>query len=108
MGLGNVAKFKEILATYESDGAGTLDFSTDLPGSALSIRKTKTLATTARERHTEPIPLDGLEGSIHKTLVTPTGSTILVLYALRLRLKVYGVYLDAAKSEFYETEELAI
>lgn len=88
MQLVTLFRFVEVLVDVSS--SATLNFLTDLPGDALSVRGTATIpATTAR--HPYRLTLNGTaKGKIYQVSITPVGSSIVRLYSGRVWAKVLG------------------
>ena len=110
MPISGVKEVKDFRLVYESSGGGTFVWKTDMPGGVMADRKTDTteIVNTSGLRKTARIPLDGIEGQLHQFRVTPQGSGTMKLFEAFVRVRVIGVYLDGARSEFFETPEMSL
>lgn len=113
MPISSVKEVKDLVLVYESDGAGTVYWLTDMPGGAMAVRKTIDgssnckIQDTNGKRETVRIPLDGIEGQLHQLKVVPGSTTMLKLFEGFIRYRVIGVFVDGHCGEIFETPELS-
>ena len=107
MSLERVKQFKDLNIDFDISGSGnvTVAFWTDMPGGTMSSRKSVTYTATTG-RVTKTIPLDGIEGTLMKLVVTPATGTVCRLYAATVRLRPVGVYLDGTVGDIWQTLEI--
>ena len=112
MAIGKVNQFKEITLVYQSNGAATLQFYTDLPTSwAARLGGGVTMASTSGVRGQITVPLDGIEGTMFYPKVTPGGSTQIRILDGHVKLKLIGIYLDGTASpqaEIWQPDPIAV
>lgn len=110
MAFRKVAEFKELTLEYQSNGAATLQFNTDLPGGTLAPRKAPavTLASTSSTRQTVTVPLDNIEGTLYYPEITPGAATQLRLFGGVVWLRPIGVYIDGSQGEIWKTAPLSV
>lgn len=111
MAFRKVAEFKEVTIQYQSNGAATFQFYTDMPGGALAARLAGsgvTLASTSGTRKTITIPLDGIEGTEFYPLITPGAATQLRLFSGTVYVRPIGVYIDGSLNEIWQTTPIPI
>jgi hypothetical protein len=101
---------KELSLEYQSNGAATLQWYTDMPGGTLAARKVPavTLASTSSTRKTITIPLDGIEATLYYPEITPAAATQLRLFGGVVWLRPIGVYIDGSQGEVWKTAPLAV
>lgn len=106
----SVKECKLLTLVFESTGGATIEWSSDMPGGVMTVRKTDTtkIKTTNSKRETLRLPLDGIVGQLFQLKVTPDTGTQLKLFEGTLDFKVIGTFRDGACSEFFETEELSL
>jgi hypothetical protein len=106
---GKVWEFKDMRFSYHATGvAGSIEFKTDMPGAAMAVRKTIALPVTT-ERVTSSSPLDAIEGRQFQPKFIPGASTgILRVFEATVLARPIGVYLEASKSDFYETQPITL
>lgn len=103
-----VKQFKDVTITYEGAAGGTLTISTDMPGSAMALRRTISMQATSG-RFTKTFPLDNpslLEGKLIQFKVASTG--VLILYEGSVRVRPVGEYIDGAAGDIWETQPLSL
>ena len=104
-----VNQFKDLTLTYTAPSGATLLVYTDMPGSALALRRTITLPATGTERETKTFPLDvsdQIEGKLIKFKCTSPGT--LILYEGSVRFRRVGTYVDGAAGEVWETQVISL
>ena len=104
-----VTQFKDMTLAYYGPSGGTLLAYTDMPGSALALRRTIPLPATTTEREQKTFALDSpslLEGKLIKWKASSTGT--LILYEGSVRARKVGLYIDGAAGEIWETQPLSL
>jgi hypothetical protein len=100
---GRVNQLRGIHFEYDLTAGGTLTVSSDLPGGAMTVRRTITLAATT-DRTRIFIPLDtpsSVEGGAFEFRVTSTGAGR--LYGGTVEARTIGTYIDGILGEYWET-----
>lgn len=110
MAFRKVAEFKEVTLQYQSNGAATFNWFTDMPGAALAARlgAGTALADTASTRKTRTIPLDGIEGTEFYPQITPGVATQLRLFSMSAWIRPIGVYVDGSIGEVWNTPPISV
>lgn len=105
---GRVWEFKDFRYTvWATSGQATAEFKTDLPGGAMAVRKT-IIFPQSTERRTDQTPIDGIEARQFQFKFIPNGSGFLRVYKASVLVRAIGVHLDGGKSDFYETQPIAL
>lgn len=104
-----VKQFKDITLVYYAPSGASLEIETDLPGDAMSVRRTIALPAVTADRKSDTFPLEQtgalLEGKLIQFRVTSAGTVI--LYEGSIRFRPVGEYIDGAGSEIWETQPLS-
>lgn len=110
MAFRKVAEFKEVTLQYQSNGASTFQWLTDMPGGTLAARLGAgvSLADTTSTRKTITIPLDNIEGTEFYPVVTPGASTQFRLFSGVVYLRPIGVYIDGSLGEIWSTPPISV
>jgi hypothetical protein len=110
MAFQKVFDLKEATLEYQSNGVATFQLYTDMPGGTLAARLGAgvTLPSTSNTRKTITIPLDNIQGTEYYPLITPGGSTQIILLAGKIWLRPIGVYLDGTLGEIWQTQPIAV
>jgi hypothetical protein len=105
---GRIWEFKDFrFSAWASTANATVIFKTDLPGNAMSTRKTITIEY-GTERRTNAFPLDAIEGRQFQPRWTPASNGLLRVYAASVMARPIGVYLEHDKGDFYQTQPLTL
>lgn len=114
---GRVGELKDFLLDYDVSGpGGSLELFTDLPGAALSVRRTLPIPyqTTGRNIYVFPFesPQDDISdflpnGQLFKVRLYPPPGGILRLHGRAVfRGRVIGVYFNGANGEVFQTQPI--
>ena len=108
MAFRRVSEFKECSLQYSSNGAAVFEFYTDMPGNALALRKSTSMADTSSGRKTITIPLDNIEGTEFYPKITPGAATQVRLFSGVVWVRPIGVYIDGSISEIWSTPPISV
>lgn len=110
MAFRKVSEMKEVTLQYQSNGASTFQWFTDMPGGALAARlgAGKTISTSDSTRKTLTIPLDGIEGTEFYPQITPGGGVQFRLFSGVVYLRPIGVYIDGSLGEIWSTPPISV
>jgi hypothetical protein len=85
-----VTLFKLVEVLIDSPAGCTLQFFTDMPGDALTVRVTDTIAATAG-RHPHRMVLPGfVKGKLYQMKITPTGGVGMSIYSAKVYARPLG------------------
>lgn len=105
-----VNQFKDVTLIFENSAACPFYVYTDMPGSAIALRRTIALpVTTTRMERTFPLDAAGVglvDGKLIKYGAAPAG--VLKLYAGYVRFRRIGEYIDGTLGEIWETQEISL
>lgn len=106
-----VTQYKDLTLQYDAPSGATFKISTDMPGATMTLRRTIAVdVTVGRQTRTWPLDLvaDGglLEGKMAKYRLE--SSDVVRLYAGWIRFRRLGVYIDGARGDVWETQELSL
>ncbi len=103
---GKVWEFKELRVSWLATVANaSIEFKTDLPGGAMAIRSTLSLAFGS-ERKTDTFELNGIEGKQMQPKFLPGASGTLRVYEASVLARPIGLYLKPGDS--YETQPISL
>jgi hypothetical protein len=111
MAFERVKQYKDVEFEYDMVSGGTLKVYTDMPGTPMALKRTKSIPASVGTR-TYVFPLDEvadggiLEGTLIKFRIESSG--IVRLFGGVYRVRPIGVYFNGANGEIWETLELPL
>lgn len=103
LGGGKMCLVREAQLDLDNAAAVTLTLRSDHPGEAMVLRDTKTIALGTTRRMAHAVFAGDIKGLLHRIVCSASAFN---LYAMRLLVQVFGLYLLGGKGEFYLSDPL--
>jgi hypothetical protein len=103
LGEGKMCLVREAQLDLDNAGEVTLKLYSDHPGEAMSLRDTKAIAASTTRRMAHTVFSSDIKGLLHRVVCSASAFN---LYAMRLLVQVFGLYLLGGKGEFYLSDPL--
>lgn len=103
-----VVELKDISLVYGSTAAVVVVVNGEIVGGTFSVLATLTFPATGgpTTRATKTLPLDGL--ICKQVQIRAASAAPFALYSGELRVRPFGVYLDGAASEMWQTQPMSL